>query len=199
LGQQQYGSNGCWAHRQQSSPVSQQPNCRFLGYNSSMPAITPIQPEQTAEARQVIYSVAHQQFHSQLTFAEAAARYETTWPIPDIEDYQHAYNEKDGAFLVMCADERIIATGALRRLEEGIAEIKRLWLLPEFQGQGLGYQMMSTLISLAKAKGYHTLRLETSPAYQQRAYAFYHQLGFRDIPRYGDDPDDIGMEMVIQE
>jgi putative acetyltransferase len=162
-----------------------------------MPDITPLQPEQTGEARQCIYIVAHHQFHSNQTIEETIAQYATTWPLPDIDDYQHAYIENGGAFLVMREGGRIIATGALRKLEDGIGEIKRLWLLMEYHGQGLGFQMMAALINLAREKGYNKLRLETCPAYQQRAYAFYHRLGFYDIPRYGDDPDDIGMEMEI--
>jgi N-acetylglutamate synthase-like GNAT family acetyltransferase len=49
---------------------------------------------------------------------------------------------------------RIIGTGALQRLDETTGEIKRVWLLPEYQGQGLGYQMMARLIETAREKGY---------------------------------------------
>jgi putative acetyltransferase len=168
-----------------------------LTYNLIMPEITPLQPDQIGEARQLIYTVAHTLFHEGQTFEETIAHYETAWPLRDIDDYQHAYTENGGAFFVMRDGGRIIATGALRKLEDSIGEIKRLWLLMEYQGQGLGYQMMAALTNLAKEKGYTKLRLETCPAYQPRAYAFYHRLGFYDIPRYGDDPDDIGMEMEI--
>ncbi len=98
---------------------------------------------------------------------------------------------------MLCDEGRIIGTGALRKLEEGVGEIKRVWLLPEYQGQGLGYRMMQALIDMARQKGYAKLRLETSPAYQQRAYKFYKKLGFYEIPRYGDDPDDVGMELGL--
>jgi putative acetyltransferase len=162
-----------------------------------MAVILPMQFEQAAEARRVIYTTAHGQFHSELTLKEAVARYQTTWPLPDIDDYQKTYVENGGAFLVMVEDGEIIGTGALRRLEDGVAEIKRLWLLPEFQGQGLGYQMITALLELAREKGYDKVRLETSPAYQARAFAFYQRLGFIEIPRYGDDPDDVGMELVL--
>ena len=115
----------------------------------------------------------------------------------DLDEYQRGYVENGGTFLVLCENGRIIGTGALRWLEDGVGEIKRVWLLPEYQGQGLGYRMMMALLAAARERGYHTVRLETSPAYQARAVAFYKQLGFYEIPRYGDDPDDVGMELKL--
>ena len=156
-----------------------------------------LQPEQTEEARRVIYATAHTMFNHGETVEESTAYYHEHWPLRDIADYQHKYIENNGVFLVLCDGDRIIGTGALWQLEAGVAEIKRLWVLPEYHGQGLGYRMMQALIAEARARGYTVLRLETSPAYQQRAYDFYHRLGFYDIPRYGDDPDDVGMEMQI--
>ncbi len=163
-----------------------------------MPEISPLRPDQAAEARQVIYTVAHELFHDDETLEEAIAHYEKSWPLKDVEDFQHAYNENGGAFLVTCDGERIIGTGAFKYLEEGVAELKRVWLLPAYQGQGLGYRMMLRLLEIAREKGYKIVRLETSPQYQPRAFDFYKKMGFYEIPRYGDDPDDVGMEMVLE-
>jgi putative acetyltransferase len=167
------------------------------GYNACMPEITPLLPQQAAEARHLIYRVAHTQFPHGATVEESIRVYEDSWPLRDVQDFQHAYLENGGVFLVLRDGGRIIGTGALRYLEEGVGEIKRLWLLPEYQGQGLGYQMMQALFAAAREKGYHTLRLETSPAFQARAYEFYKRLGFREIPRYGDDPHDVGFELAL--
>jgi GNAT superfamily N-acetyltransferase len=164
-----------------------------------MPEILPLLPCQVAEAKRVIYTVAHDLFHDRDTLEEALVYYGEVWPLTDVDDFQHSYLENGGTFLVTCEGGRIIGTGALRRLVEGAGEIKRVWLLPEYQGQGLGYCMMQALIAEARAKGYTRLRLETSPAYQPRAYAFYRRLGFSEIPRYGDDPEDVGMELDLRE
>jgi putative acetyltransferase len=168
------------------------------GYNLRMPQILPLHACQIDEARRVIYAAAHDLFHDRDTLEEAMAYYRSVWPLRDLDDFPQAYLENGGTFLVMWEDGRMIGTGALRRLEEGAGEIKRLWLLPEYQGRGLGYRMMLQLIAVAREKGYTRLRLETSPAYQPRAFAFYRRLGFYEIPRYGDDPDDVGMEMVLE-
>lgn len=162
-----------------------------------MPTILPLQTGRALEARRLIHTVAHDLFHPEEPLEETLARYEQDWPLDDVLDFQEKYNHVGGAFLVMEDNGRIIATGALRHLETGIGEIKRMWLATEYQGQGLGCQMMTALLAEARKLGYTKVRLETAPAYQARAYAFYHKLGFQDIPRYGDDPDDIGMELDL--
>lgn len=162
-----------------------------------MPQISPLRPDQIPEAKRLIYTVAYEVFNEGPTLEDAIARYHTTWPLRDLDEMQQRYFDCGGAFLVMTEAGRIIATGAIRRLEDGVCEVKRLWLLPAFHGQGLGYRMMLALLELARARGYTTARLETAPLLQPRAYAFYHRLGFQDIPRYGDDPDDVGMELSL--
>jgi putative acetyltransferase len=173
-----------------------------------MPTITPIQPDQTAEARRVIYATAHAIFHDGETLEDTIHHYQEHWPLRDLDKVVEEYFENGGTFLVMMEQGRIIGTGALKKFPadealpgdtrlEKICEIKRLWFLPEYHGQGLGYQMMQALLAEARQRGYTVARLQTSPAYQQRAYDFYHRLGFYDIPRYGDDLDDVGMEMKL--
>lgn len=159
--------------------------------------IRPLRPEEAPAARQLIYRVARDQFNPELTAEEAAARYADTWPIRDVLDFQQDYAAAGGVFLAMFDGPRMIGTGALKPMEDGAGEIKRLWLLPEYHGRGLGYRMMLALIDFARRHGVRTLRLETSPAYQPRAFAFYRRLGFTEIPRYGDDPDDISMELRL--
>ena len=162
-----------------------------------MPEIVPLRPDQVSEARRVIYTVAHALFRDRPALEESIAHYETAWPLRDLDDFTARYVENGGAFLVLCEGGRIVGTGALHRLEDGVGEIKRLWLLPEYQGQGLGYRMMLRLLDVARENGYQKVRLETNPAHQARAVAFYRQMGFYEIPRYGDDPDDMGMELVL--
>ncbi len=162
-----------------------------------MVEITPLRPGEVEEARRVIYTVAHTQFNQTSTLEDTIIHFATSWPLRDLDDFEHRYVENGGTFLATRDGGRIIGTGALRRLEDGVGEIKRLWLLPEYQGQGLGYKMMTRLLAVARENGYQKVRLETSPAYQPQAVAFYRRLGFYEIPRYGDDPDDIGMELVL--
>jgi len=169
-----------------------------LGIIKPMLEIRTISPEEGLAARRVIYTVAHEMFHDFETLEETIAGYATEWPLHDMEDIQKHYFDNGGTFLVLLDEGKIVGTGALNRLEDGVGEIKRLWLLADYQGKGWGYRLMQQLLEEARRQGYKKLRLETSPEYQQRAYMFYKKLGFYDIPRYGSEFDDIGMELILQ-
>ncbi len=160
--------------------------------------IRPIQTHEIEEARHIIFTVAYEVFKEAGSLAESIAMYSAKGVLNDMDDVQKNYFENGGTFLVTVSDGRIIGTGAIRYLEEGVCELKRMWLLTEFHGQGLGYRMMQELFSIARTKGYKFMRLETDVQVQTRAVAFYRRLGFYEIPRYeGDDPEDMAMELIL--
>ena len=159
--------------------------------------IRPIQIHEINEAKHVIFTVAFELFKGADTLEESIAKFSAQGKLAEMNDVQKNYFDNDGTFLVIVDDERIIGTGAIRYLEEGVCELKRLWLLSEYHGQGLGYRMMQELLKIARNKNYKIMRLETDKILQQRAVDFYKQLGFYEIPRYGDDPDDMGMELIL--
>jgi putative acetyltransferase len=159
--------------------------------------IRPIKPDEIPVAKQLIYRVAHQLFHDKRSLEESTAFYESQGELHDMDNIQQSYFNNGGIFLVMTDADEIIGTGAIRKFDDEICELKRLWLLFEYQGKGLGYRMMQELLSIAREKGYQRIRLETDPEYQSRALDFYRRLGFYEIPRYSDNEDDIAMEMVL--
>lgn len=159
--------------------------------------IRPIQSYEVEAAKRVILTVAYELFRGADTLEESIAKYSAQGKLREMDDVQKNYFENRGTFLVTVDDDRVIGTGAIRFLEEDVCELKRMWLLSEYHGQGLGYRMMQELVTIARKLKYKILRLETDPVFQQRAVAFYKQLGFYKIPRYGDDPDDMGMELIL--
>lgn len=159
--------------------------------------IRPIRPHEAAEAKRVIFTAAFETFGGADTLEESIAKYSAQGKLSEMDDVQENYIENGGTFLVTVDDGRIIGTGAIRWLEEGVCELKRMWLLSEYHGQGLGYRMMQELFKIARDMGYKTIRLETDRVVQTRAVKFYRKLGFYEIPRFGDDPDDMGMEMAL--
>lgn len=88
------------------------------------------------------------------------------------------------AFLVARLGDRALGCGAIRPLEEGVAEVKRMYVRPEFRGLGLAKAILAELERLAVEFGYSCVRLETGPK-QLRACAVYQRAGYRTIPRYG--------------
>lgn len=159
--------------------------------------IRQIQPDEWVQAKRIVYRVAHVIFNDPRTLEDSIAYYEAKHELQDMDDIQKNYFENGGTFLVMFDDDEMICTGALRRLDDETCELKRLWLLNENHGQGLGYRMLQELLSIAKNMGYKRIRLETDPVAQSRAINFYKQIGFHEIPGYSDQMDELAMEMVL--
>jgi len=157
-----------------------------------------IKPDEGPAAKRVVYRVAHAIFNDPRTLEESIAYYESKNELKDMNDIQKNYFENGGIFLVMTDTDRIICTGAIRKLEEDVCELKRLWLLTEYHGQGLGYRMLQELLTFAREKWYKKIRLETDPIEQSRAVDFYKRIGFYEIPGYSDRGDEIAMEMVLE-
>ena len=97
----------------------------------------------------------------------------------------------------MTENDQFICTGAIRQLKDDVCELKRLWLLTEYHGQGLGYRMLQELLAFAREKGYKRVWLETDPVAQSRALEFYKQLGFYEIVSYTEHGDEVAMEMIL--
>ena len=159
--------------------------------------IRPIQTHEWIEAKRVVYRVAHLIFADPRPVEESIAYYEARHELKDMDNIQKNYFENGGIFLAMFRDQTMISTGAIRKLDNEVCELKRLWLLPEYHGQGLGLRMVQELLSIARGMGYKRMRLQTDPIVQRRALDFYRQIGFYAIPPYGERTDDICMEMVL--
>lgn len=159
--------------------------------------IRPIKTDEIRLAKELIYRVAHAVFQDTRPLEESIAFYEARGQLHDMDELQQAYLGDSGIFLVMTEDDRIIGTGAIRKIDEEICELKRLWLLVEYHGKGLGYRMMQELLAFARTRGYSRMRLETDQVAQSRAFNFYKRLGFCEIPRYSDNADDVAMEMML--
>lgn len=77
---------------------------------------------------------------------------------------------------------------ALRKLDEGICEVKRLYLRESARGQGIGLALIEKLIDDARAIGYARMRLDTHPPKMGKAVSIYEAHGFYEIPPYYDNP-----------
>lgn len=162
----------------------------------TMITIRPIKQEEIPEAKHVILSVAYNIFGFEGTLEESIRHFEASGEFNDMDNVQSNYFEAGGTFLVVVNGEQVIGSGALRRLDENAAELKRMWLLEKYHGRGIGYLLISQLIDYATQIRYARIRLQTSPE-QTRALTFYRKIGFYEIPCYNDDVSEISMEMKL--
>ncbi len=97
------------------------------------------------------------------------------------------YAPPGGGLLLAVADGTPAGCVGVRRLEDGVCEMKRLYVSPAARGCGAGRALALHAMTLARGLGYARMRLDTLPAMLE-AQALYHRLGFCEIPAYRDNP-----------
>ena len=88
-----------------------------------------------------------------------------------------------GAFYLVESAGVAVAMGGLRHSEDGIAELKRVYVRPAGRGHRLGEALAHRLVADARAFGYRHVRLDTLP-FMQHAQAIYEAMGFADCAPY---------------
>jgi GNAT superfamily N-acetyltransferase len=92
-----------------------------------------------------------------------------------------------GTFLVLSRGGSVIAGGGVKRLGDGLAEIKRMYVRPEARGQGVARRLLHELEQAARGLGYERVRLDTGSR-QPHAESLYRSAGYVEIPDYNRNP-----------
>ena len=108
------------------------------------------------------------------------------------------YVPPTGRLLLAIEGDQVAGCVALRKIGEGIGELKRLYVRPGFRGRGLGRTLTETIIDTSRELGYTRLRLDTLPGKMDRAIAMYRSLGFHEIERYYNNPYDTAVFMELK-
>ncbi len=88
-----------------------------------------------------------------------------------------------GAFVVVREDDRVVAGGGVRRLGDGVCEIKRMFVVPDARGRGHGRRVLEALERVAVSLGYERARLDTATS-MTTAMALYASAGYEPIGDY---------------
>jgi GNAT superfamily N-acetyltransferase len=92
-----------------------------------------------------------------------------------------------GTFLVGFEGGEPVCGGGVKRLGDGLAEIKRMYVVPHARSRGLARALLAALEAAARDLGYERVRLDTG-ARQPHARALYEAEGYRSIPDYNGNP-----------
>ncbi len=101
----------------------------------------------------------------------------------ELSELPGKYSEPDGRLFIVYESGRPAGCVALRKIDEGICEMKRLYVRPEFRGKGIGRLLAEGVISEAKKIGYVKMRLDTVSSMTE-AITLYRSLGFVEIKKY---------------
>lgn len=100
------------------------------------------------------------------------------------------YTPPDGRMFLAYQDDELAGCIAIRKLDDGVCEMKRLFVHEQFRGHRIGVQLIEKIIDEARSIGYRKMRLDTYPPKMGKAVALYERYGFRKILPYYDNPHD---------
>ena len=98
----------------------------------------------------------------------------------DLSDLDNFYFDNKGWFAVIDHGDEIIGSYGIFRVNETVCELRKMYLLPEFQGRGLGKMMMEDALNRAKTLGYAEMVLETN-ILLDKAIHLYRKYGFMEF------------------
>ncbi|HTM41794.1 MAG TPA: GNAT family N-acetyltransferase [Terriglobales bacterium] len=108
------------------------------------------------------------------------------------------YAPPQGRLLLARTGGELAGCVALHPLQAGVCEMKRLYVRPQYRGQGIGRALLNTVLGEARAIGYQRMRLDTVEPVMQDAVRMYRAYGFREIPPYRENPIPGALYMEIE-
>ncbi len=108
--------------------------------------------------------------------------------VQELDELPGKYSSPDGTILLARTAEDIAGVVALRKLEEGVCEMKRLFVKDAYKGHGIGKALALQLIDTAREMGYSVMKLDTLERLAP-AVKMYRTLGFLETEAYNYNPE----------
>lgn len=106
----------------------------------------------------------------------------------ELQHIERQYGAPEGTLIIVYSDEgQAIGCFGIRKLDKEICELKRMYIHPEFRGQGIGNLLMEASIEAGSQLGYQKIRLDTL-ATMLPAIGLYKSYGFYAIEPYRYNP-----------
>lgn len=149
--------------------------------------IKQIKPDQAPQVKQLIIDccVELKIWKPHLTSEQIEQELDGVNEFNDLNNVETTYFNNNGTFLVLLDNEKVVGSGAIKKIDDDICEVKRVFFAQEYRGKGLGSQIMRQLLDFAKTHGYKKARLDIlNPTVQTAAVALYKKFGFYEIIPY---------------
>lgn len=115
----------------------------------------------------------------------------------ELEQIQKKYGTPEGALILAWHEQKAVGCVGIRKLDDGTAELKRLYVKPDYRKFKLGEELMILSIQEAKKLGYPALKLDTLASFTP-AVNLYKKLGFQEIEPYNYNPFDNVVYMELK-
>ena len=117
----------------------------------------------------------------------------------ELQNLPGKYSMPEGRLLVSYVEDSPAGCIALRKLSDGVCEMKRLFVRDDFRGSGIGLLLVERVIENARTARYRKMRLDTYPPKMGKAVKLYESHGFYPIPPYYQNPhgDVLFMELKL--
>jgi ribosomal protein S18 acetylase RimI-like enzyme len=107
----------------------------------------------------------------------------------ELSYFPKKYSEPQGTFLIAKENDEVIGCVGIRKIENSICEMKRLFVNDRYRGGGIGKKLVEMITEEAKRKHYEKMRLDTLDTMEE-ALNIYRKNGFYEIEPYYNNPAD---------
>ena len=97
------------------------------------------------------------------------------------------YGANEGALILALDGNEAIGCVGVRKIEPGIAELKRLYVRDSHRGLKVGVTLLEKALEISRNFGYRKIRLDVIPTLH-KAKQLYQSFGFYEIPPYFNNP-----------
>jgi len=109
------------------------------------------------------------------------------------------YNKPEGTLLIAYDESKAVGCVALRKWDSETAELKRMFVMQEYQGHKIGQRLLQQILDIAQELKYKKVRLDTLST-MKPALTLYRLYGFYEIPAYRFNPMEgtVYMEKILE-